>query len=84
MVREMVRKMIEKLMERSDMSASNRSSQEEVGKGQSNGSPRRIPERDGTLKTLTGADEETSGGDEDMDVPGEVRRDRAPGSMFKY
>ena len=48
MVREMVRKMIEKLMERSDMSASNRSSQEEVGKGQSNGSPRRIPETDGT------------------------------------
>ena len=78
MVREMVRKMIEKLMERSDMSASNRSSQEEVG------SPRRISERAGTLKTLTGADEETSGGLEDMDVPGEVRCDRAPCSMFKY
>ena len=85
--KEMVRDVVEKVMEMSHRSASNRSSQDEVGKGQSNGSPRRIPEREGTwgqeehpnLKTLTGADENTSGGYEEMNAPGEERRDRAPG-----
>ena len=32
------------------------------------------------MKTLTGADDDTSGGDKEIDVPGEVRHDRAPGS----